>query len=564
MKARDFLKLAEQETIQVLPPFDIESIKQEFSKKAEEFEYSGITISEIAFNPDGTTLTLQQGNVSAQVTFSYSEDVGAFVAIKPSSGESVNLDLTTVNPPIINTNSLSNQIDMSNLTWMSKEAFEAICAACQIKEIPDEGPVSDLPPEIGSDGSGAATPTSQQPQSAPIELDAKTVPAPTPQGQPSGTLPGESYNEKNVGQDVMVKCDDCGYTASEYEFLLDTEKELACPECDSQYVSDVEVEEGKKREAKEAKVKTSDLPDPVQHQIEIAKKTLKMADPMVAVMGGMTKVEASEILKKYGLLKGESIDKALPGIKAEALYRVTFQKGKDTGVLDIEAASETEAQTKAKGQLKTDQKVLSVGKPTKKTESKKLTYFRFVERNGKTIKIPVGTNSALIEAGKKKGKQLNKVVSAKPFKPGAHWHSQKEGFGKPKTDDERKKRHLSRFGTDKLPPRGTGKKEVYGYTDDDDSRKPCPRCANNPNKNAYGMPKPTPGCPVCKGTGFISEGLLREQQVTKKFFIAMANFIKGMPDQISKKELVDEMIKIFQGENPRFDAGRFKMACGVS
>ena len=511
MKARDFLKLAEQETIQVLPPFDIESIKQEFSKKAEEFEYSGITISEIAFNPDGTTLTLQQGNVSAQVTFSYSEDVGAFVAIKPSSGESVNLDLTTVNPPIINTNSLSNQIDMSNLTWMSKEAFEAICAACQIKEIPDEGPVSDLPPEIGSDGSGAATPTSQQPQSAPVELDAKTVPAPTPQGQPSGTLPGES----------------------------------------------LETNEGEKE------IKVSDLPDPVQHQIEIAKKTLKMADPMVAVMGGMTKVEASEILKKYGLLKGESIDKALPGIKAEALYRVTFQKGKDTGVLDIEAASETEAQTKAKGQLKSDQKVLSVGKPTKKTESTKLTYFRFVERNGKTIKIPVGTNSALIEAGKKKGKQLNKVVSAKPFKPGAHWHSQKEGFGKPKTDDERKKRHLSRFGTDKLPPRGTGKKEVYGYTDDDDSRKPCPRCANNP-KNAYGMPKPTPGCPVCKGTGFISEGLLREQQVSKKFFITMANFLKGMSDHISKKELVYEMINIFQGENPRFDAGRFKMACGVS
>ena len=31
-------------------------------------------------------------------------------------------------------------------------------------------------------------------------------------------------------------------------------------------------------------------------------------------------------------------------------------------------------------------------------------------------------------------------------------------FGKPRTEEERKKRHKGRFGTTKLPPRGTGLK----------------------------------------------------------------------------------------------------------
>ena len=32
----------------------------------------------------------------------------------------------------------------------------------------------------------------------------------------------------------------------------------------------------------------------------------------------------------------------------------------------------------------------------------------------------------------------------------------KRRFGNPRTEAERKKRHKSRFGTDRLPPRGTG------------------------------------------------------------------------------------------------------------
>jgi hypothetical protein len=38
-----------------------------------------------------------------------------------------------------------------------------------------------------------------------------------------------------------------------------------------------------------------------QHQINIAKKTLKMNDAMAKVMGGMTKEEARAILKKHGI-----------------------------------------------------------------------------------------------------------------------------------------------------------------------------------------------------------------------------------------------------------------------
>jgi len=38
-----------------------------------------------------------------------------------------------------------------------------------------------------------------------------------------------------------------------------------------------------------------------QHQIKIAKDTLKMPDAMVGVMGGPSKAEALEILKRYGI-----------------------------------------------------------------------------------------------------------------------------------------------------------------------------------------------------------------------------------------------------------------------
>ncbi len=149
MKAREFLEITEQETIQVLPPFDIESIKQEFGKKATEFEYSGITVEDVKFIPEGTTLVLKQGNITVEVTFSYSDDVGPFAAVHPSNTEAVNLDLTPMNPPIVDSSGLGRQIDLQNLTWLGKDAFEAIMAAAQIKEAPEEEVISGGPEQIG-------------------------------------------------------------------------------------------------------------------------------------------------------------------------------------------------------------------------------------------------------------------------------------------------------------------------------------------------------------------------------------------------------------------------------
>jgi hypothetical protein len=45
---------------------------------------------------------------------------------------------------------------------------------------------------------------------------------------------------------------------------------------------------------------TKELSVPEKHQEKIALKTLKMPDAMVGVMGGMTKEEAREFLKKIG------------------------------------------------------------------------------------------------------------------------------------------------------------------------------------------------------------------------------------------------------------------------
>ena len=49
------------------------------------------------------------------------------------------------------------------------------------------------------------------------------------------------------------------------------------------------------------KTDVSKLPVSVQHQIKIARKTLRMPSAMSGVMGGMNKEKAKEILKKHGL-----------------------------------------------------------------------------------------------------------------------------------------------------------------------------------------------------------------------------------------------------------------------
>ena len=51
-------------------------------------------------------------------------------------------------------------------------------------------------------------------------------------------------------------------------------------------------------EQKSAKPKLSPAEE---HQLAIARKTLRMPSAMVGVMGGMTKEKAKEILRKHGL-----------------------------------------------------------------------------------------------------------------------------------------------------------------------------------------------------------------------------------------------------------------------
>jgi len=41
----------------------------------------------------------------------------------------------------------------------------------------------------------------------------------------------------------------------------------------------------------------------------------------------------------------------------------------------------------------------------------------------------------------------------------------KRRFGKPRTDEERRKRHRKMYGTSKLPPRGTGLRNMSGMSE---------------------------------------------------------------------------------------------------
>lgn len=45
-----------------------------------------------------------------------------------------------------------------------------------------------------------------------------------------------------------------------------------------------------------------------------------------------------------------------------------------------------------------------------------------------------------------------------------------QGMGKPRTDAERKARHKAKFGTDKLPPRGTGRRMGHGGRGEDENK----------------------------------------------------------------------------------------------
>lgn len=54
-------------------------------------------------------------------------------------------------------------------------------------------------------------------------------------------------------------------------------------------------------EEESGKMKLPEKNSPEWHQLQIAKKTIRMNPAMAAIMGGMTYDEAEEILKKYGI-----------------------------------------------------------------------------------------------------------------------------------------------------------------------------------------------------------------------------------------------------------------------
>lgn len=54
--------------------------------------------------------------------------------------------------------------------------------------------------------------------------------------------------------------------------------------------------------------------------------------------------------------------------------------------------------------------------------------------------------------------------------------------------------------------------------------------------------------------------------MSRKHFQAFANMILGLKDKIPeqyREQLTEEMIKVFERENPRFDDERFRTACGI-
>ena len=66
------------------------------------------------------------------------------------------------------------------------------------------------------------------------------------------------------------------------------------------------------------------------------------------------------------------------------------------------------------------------------------------------------------------------------------------------------------------------------------------------------------------GSNMFYESENIEETVTRKHFQQVADAIKSHPDPAKRKELADHHASIFKTQNPRFDHGRFKKACGVN
>lgn len=77
---------------------------------------------------------------------------------------------------------------------------------------------------------------------------------------------------------------------------------------------------------------------PEKHQLKIARSTLKMSDAGAFVMGGMTKVEAREVIFK---LTGKNLLRAYPDFQ-EGLYFVVDTESGDVVMSDFNSLEEAE------------------------------------------------------------------------------------------------------------------------------------------------------------------------------------------------------------------------------
>jgi thermostable 8-oxoguanine DNA glycosylase len=74
----------------------------------------------------------------------------------------------------------------------------------------------------------------------------------------------------------------------------------AAPDCDEKVAKSKKYCQFHQKMAKKIMGEAKKLSVPEKHQLKIAKKTLKMSDAGANIMGGMTKKEAIDFLKKIG------------------------------------------------------------------------------------------------------------------------------------------------------------------------------------------------------------------------------------------------------------------------
>lgn len=121
-----------QKANEAILPFDIETVKAAWEAKLAEFpEYTGVVVSNVEVNDDGSAVVSFEDAEGDYVDVSFgSDDDGPYAATESENIET-EIDLSPLEPGTI-TNQFFEYIDLTNLAWVNKSTLSALLGTSNV------------------------------------------------------------------------------------------------------------------------------------------------------------------------------------------------------------------------------------------------------------------------------------------------------------------------------------------------------------------------------------------------------------------------------------------------